>query len=56
METNEQLLSEWIKDEMKTTETFAEKQARIKATAERVNKAIGLKQEDLLFNETQSEQ
>ena len=34
---------------------FLEKQARIKAVAENVNKAIGLKNEDLFFNEKESE-
>lgn len=39
---NEQELAEWVNEQMKKTETFAEKQARIKAIADKVNKAIGM--------------
>lgn len=39
---NEKQLAEWVNEQMKQTETFAEKQARIKKTAEKVNKAIGM--------------
>lgn len=39
---NEKELAEWVNQQMQQTETFAEKQARIKKTAEKVNKLIGM--------------
>ena len=44
METD---LSKWVEEQIKPKETFEEKQARIKAIAEKVNKAIGM--EDLPY-------